>query len=143
MTFRKFRVWKSTMDVIEIDKINSCVRCVKKAYPIKNASFKRWIQCGWGISHSLLNHGLIQRPRIFRRVVAEIRGKKNNLCIRTKSGWKGIFWWEDSSKKSKYKEACCTTLLVSSTSVFFLLLSPLLRRMPRKRGTLRKHSADD
>lgn len=35
-----------------------------------------WIQCGWRISHSLLNHGSIQRPRIFRGVVAEIRGKK-------------------------------------------------------------------
>lgn len=45
-------------------------------------------------------------------------GEKNNLCIRTKSGWKGIFWCEDSSKKTKYKEACCTALLVSSTSVF-------------------------
>ena len=49
----------------------------KKAYPIENASFKRCgFNVGWRISRSLLNHGSIQRPRIFRRVVAEIRGKK-------------------------------------------------------------------
>lgn len=55
----------------------------------------------------------------FSRSCSGNPGEKNNLCIRTKSGWKGIFWCEDSSKKSKYKEACCTALLVSSTSIFF------------------------
>ena len=77
------------------------------------------IQCGVKNITLVVESRLDPKATDFSQSCSGNPGEKNNLCIRTKSGWKGIFWCEDSGKKSRYKEACCTALLVSSTSIFF------------------------
>lgn len=143
LKYRMFKRYRISSDVFSSHFANQCLKIIQiKLIPVFVAYP---IECIVQTMDSMRvkNITLTAESRLdpkgtdFSQSCSGNLGEKNNLCIRTKSGWKGIFWVKKPSIKKRAVQRFSFPLLR------FFFLPPLLRRMPRKKGTLRKHSADD